>query len=53
VHWYKKDSVWQAEIMVNRKTRYLGRFANFEDAAAARKAAEIDFGFHQNHGRPM
>lgn len=53
VHRYRKNGYWQAEITVNGKARYLGRFRSIEEAAAARKAAEIEFGFHENHGRPM
>lgn len=42
---------WQAYINVNRRRIQLGRFDSFEDAAAARKAAEAAHGFHPNHGR--
>lgn len=42
--------LWLAAIRVDRKLRNLGRFANFDDAVAARAAAEKRFGFHVNHG---
>jgi hypothetical protein len=29
----------------------LGSFSGFEEAVAARKAAEVLYGFHTNHGR--
>lgn len=37
---------WAA--LVGNQTRY---FHSFDDAVAARRAAEIEHGFHQNHGR--
>jgi len=47
----KAANKWQANIGVNGKSVYLGLFEKFEDAVAARKAAEIKYGFHENHGR--
>ena len=42
---------WVAQIHANGKAIYLGIFENFEDAVAARAAAEVKYGFHPNHGR--
>lgn len=42
---------WQAVIKVNGKLIILGTFDTKKLAVAARKAAEIKFGFHSNHGR--
>jgi hypothetical protein len=42
---------WFARIKVDGREIYLGLFTRFEDAVAARKAAEKQFGFHANHGR--
>ena len=42
---------WCAEIKVDRRKIYLGAFASVEEAAAARKRAEKDYGFHANHGK--
>lgn len=53
VSWSKGSRKWLAQIMVNRKCIYLGRFIDIEDAIAARAAAEIEHGFHENHGRVM
>ena len=43
---------WVAQIYANGEAIYLGLFESFEDAVAARKAAEVKYGFHANHGRP-
>lgn len=51
VGWSKQYKNWEAQIKVDRRRVYLGRFAKFEDAVAARKAAEVEFGYHDNHGR--
>jgi hypothetical protein len=44
-------SKWRARIRVNGKLVHLGVFDSAEDARTARKAAEKQFGFHENHGR--
>jgi hypothetical protein len=41
---------WQASIVVNYKTIYLGRFDTVEEAARVRRLAEREYGFHENHG---
>lgn len=51
VCWQKSLSKWKAEIMANGVKKHLGVFDDIEDAAAARKAAERELGFHRNHGR--
>lgn len=51
VGWDSKKGRWLAQIMVDHKTKKLGRFKNIEDAIAARKAAEAKYNFHPNHGR--
>lgn len=40
-----------SRITVNNKLINLGCFESIEDAAIARKAAEIKYGFHPNHGK--
>lgn len=45
-----RNNKWIARIIVNYKYIYLGSF-NFKDQAiAARQKAEIEYGFHKNHG---
>lgn len=41
---------WTAQIQVSGKCKYLGNFRQKKDAMAARKAAEVKYGFHANHG---
>jgi hypothetical protein len=51
VYWDAVKGFWVAKITVNRKDHFLGHFTKVTDAAAARKAAEKQYGFHPNHGR--
>ena len=50
VSWANRDSKWVSQIMINYKTIILGTFDDKEDAIEARKAANIKYGFHVNHG---
>lgn len=50
---YKKTGQWQANIRINGKQKYLGRFDDINDAIEARKQANIKYGFHKNHGKPI
>lgn len=51
VRWIAKQSQWRAQIQVGGKHHFLGDFTSKSDAVAARKAAEKEFMFHENHGR--
>lgn len=51
VHWHKNHDKWQAQIRVDGKIIHLGLFDNIEDAATVRQEAEVEHGFHANHGR--
>lgn len=55
VTWDSKRLKWYASIMVGYKTISLGRHDDIKDAIAARKNAELKYGFHPNHGsdRPL
>lgn len=52
VRWSPRLQKWYADIGVDYKTIHLGVFTELEDAIAARKAAEIEYNFHPNHGAP-
>jgi len=47
VSWHKQNKKWIAK----ESQVYLGSFTSYEDAISARKQAEIDYGYHPNHGR--
>ena len=44
------DGFWEAGIRVNRKRYHLYYGRDFFEACCARKSAEIEHGFHTNHG---
>lgn len=46
----KRTNKWRSRIKVDGKDIYLGEFHDINDAARARKLAEIKYGFHENHG---
>jgi hypothetical protein len=48
VYWHQSKNKWRARIGKNIS---LGYFADFDEAVAARKAAEAERGYHPNHGR--
>ena len=50
VFWAKDKGKWEARIRHDGKNHYLGRFNNKDDAIKARKAAEVQYGYHINHG---
>lgn len=50
VRFNQRRSKWEADIRVDRKLVFIGRFDKLEDAISARKAAEAKYGFHKNHG---
>lgn len=51
VGWHKTDRRWVAHITVNNRQIRLGGFIRKEDAIAARRAAEKEYGFGREHGR--
>jgi hypothetical protein len=53
VAWDKKGCRWAARITAAGKTMHLGNFLEIEDAIDARKAANIKYGFHENHGKSL
>jgi len=51
VSWNKASEKWVAYIGANGEFLHLGFFPCVTSAAIARRAAEVKFGFHENHGR--
>ena len=51
VDYLKVMKSWRARIHSDGKEIVLGYFSTAEKAGAARKAADPDYGFHENHGR--
>ena len=51
VSWHAKYEKWRATAFIDGKHKHLGYFDNIDDAAAARKAADEQNGYHPNHGR--
>lgn len=50
VYWHNINKKWIAQIVISGKLLVLGRFDNFDQACSARTSAEIEHGFHKNHG---
>jgi len=53
VSWYKDRKKWYARISSDDEVIFLGMFDHKEDAIAARKAAEVKYGYHPNHGKVL
>lgn len=51
VYWHSVWRRWQAKIRIDGVDTFLGNFDDKHAAIAARKAAEIKYGFHKNHGK--
>ena len=51
VYWREPGKNWLASIFDGSKVVHLGLFLKKDDAIRARKAAEVKYGFHENHGR--
>lgn len=51
IRWNKKNRKWSARIHRDGSDWWLGLFAKIEDAIAARKAAEREVKYHENHGK--
>jgi hypothetical protein len=53
VSWVKDTARWKAYIGIENRLIVLGTFVNFKDAVAKRRAAEFQYGFHENHGKEV
>jgi len=51
VSWSTSRKKWVAMIWHESKPIPLGRYVSKDDAIAARKTAEVDYGYHINHGQ--
>ena len=51
VCWVKRQQKYLAYIGSASNREYLGTFGDLSSAAAARRAAEVRHGYHENHGR--
>ena len=51
VSYSKSRGKWEAYIKINQRRKHLGRYYTKREATRARRKAERDYGFHQNHGR--
>jgi hypothetical protein len=51
VHFDETAGKWRATIRVCSVIKYLGYFTDINDAIDARKSADIEHGYHQNHGQ--
>lgn len=51
IYWESRRGKWLVQIGLNGKLKHVGYFSDFEKAVAARKDAEMKYGFHKNHGR--
>lgn len=47
----RRGDKWVAQLFYDGKTLCLGTFDEIEDAAAARERAQLEYGFHENHGK--
>jgi hypothetical protein len=51
VYYRKKEDKWIAMIGLNNQVYYLGIFKTKGEAVLARQRAEVEYGFHRNHGK--
>lgn len=51
VTFHKGTGRWAAKIGSRQRAKWLGTFDSFDAAVLARKAAEAELNYHQNHGR--
>jgi len=51
VGWNKRDNKWVASINAEGTRKHLGYFDDKQGAINARQGAEIEYGFHPNHGK--
>jgi hypothetical protein len=50
VRWKPSHKKWIASIHVEKHRKFLGYFASKDEAITVRRAAEVQYGYHPNHG---
>jgi hypothetical protein len=50
VRWHKRSGKWKVQIGIEGKSIHLGYFKDKSDAIKARMEANIEYGYHVNHG---
>lgn len=53
VHWDLNRRKWVSQIKINGKLKFLGRYESLIDAVASRIRANLLYGFHILHGKPV
>jgi hypothetical protein len=53
VQWHKRVKKWAVRIGHKGRELSLGYFEDIEEAIRVRKEAEIEYGYHENHGREV
>lgn len=53
VSWHKDKKRWCAHIKREGRQVALGSYRQFEEAVVARARAEVEMGYHPNHGRSI
>ena len=51
VCWQKKNKAWRVRISQDAASVDLGNYKDKDEAIRVRKLAEIEYGYHPNHGR--
>lgn len=51
VSFHRQTGKWAVQINVKGRRKHIGLFDSIETAASARKAADIKYNYHENHGR--
>jgi hypothetical protein len=51
VHFDKSAGKWSARICTEHGSKFLGLFKDIEGAVEARRAAAVEHGYHENHGK--
>ncbi|MBD9455922.1 HNH endonuclease [Rhizobium sp. RHZ02] len=53
VYWSSSKRKWVVQITHKRFQKQLGVFDSFDEAVSVRKAAELSWGYHENHGNRL